>query len=172
MTMAEKQHDRVDAFLALIEERDPGRDTLSKSVALRLRRAAHYLDTEIRRRLAPQGMEVWELELLCALYRNDGTLTIGELLDDAQLTSGAITNRVGRLEREGHVRRAIDPADRRQVLVTITDTGRERRELVLAANDAAEREIFAEIDRGLQERLTGDLRELVLATEGPVREQR
>jgi DNA-binding MarR family transcriptional regulator len=171
MTTAGDQHDRVDAILALIAERDPERDTTAKSVAWRLRRAAHFVDTEVRRRLAPQGMEVWELELLCALYRNEGTLTIGELLDDAQLTSGAITNRVGRLERDGYVRREIDPGDRRQVLVTITDAGRERRERVIAANDLAEREIFAEIDRGLQERLTGDLRGLLLATEGPVRER-
>ncbi|MCW2952301.1 MAG: MarR family transcriptional regulator, partial [Conexibacter sp.] len=38
---------------------------------------------------------------------------------------------------------------------------------VIEANNAAEQEIFAAIDRGLQRRLSADLRDLLLATEGP-----
>jgi DNA-binding MarR family transcriptional regulator len=164
----EKPHDRVDSMLAFIAEVDPDRDTTATAVALRLRRAAHYIDTEVRRRLARQGFDLWELEILCALRRSSGTLSMGELMDIAQLTSGAITNRIARLEREGYVRRDIDLNDRRQVIVTLTPSGLEREEQAIVANDNAEREIFADIDRGIQQRLGSDLRELLLATEGPM----
>jgi DNA-binding MarR family transcriptional regulator len=112
-------------------------------------------------------MELWELEILSGLRRAGGTLTVGELLDVAQLTSGAITNRIARLERNGYVRRDVDPDDRRQVLVTLTPSGLERQQQAVKANDVAEQEIFATIDIALQRRLGRDLRELLLAIEGP-----
>jgi DNA-binding MarR family transcriptional regulator len=164
---ADEERDRVDDILMYVARVHPELDTTTKAVAWRLRRAAHHIDTEVRRRLVPQGIDLWELEILSALNRAGGTLTMGELLDVAQLTSGAITNRVGRLEREGRVRRETAPGDRRQILVTLTAAGRERNEEVVTANDAAEREVFATIDRGLQERLARELHTLLLATEGP-----
>ena len=39
------------------------------------------------------------------------------------LTSGAMTNRIDRLEEEGLVRRLKDDADRRKVLVQLTEKG-------------------------------------------------
>jgi DNA-binding MarR family transcriptional regulator len=154
-------------MLTYIEGVFPERDLTAKSVAWRLRRASHHVDTVVKRRLSQQGMELWELEILCGLKRNDGVLTMGDLQDIAQLTSGAITNRVARLEREGWVRRDVDPVDRRQVLVTLTPAGAARSDEVVDANHAAELEAFATIPRDVQERLAGDLRELLLATEGP-----
>ena len=167
MSTSSARRDRVDSMLAFLATFEPERDASAKAIAWRLRRAARKLDTEVRRRLAPLGMELWELEILSGLRRAGGTLTVGELLDVAQLTSGAITNRVGRLERNGYVRRDVDPADRRQVLVTLTPSGLERQQQAVEANDVAEQEVFAAIDPALQQRLSGDLRELLLAIEGP-----
>lgn len=159
--------DRIDSLLAYVEGIYPERDLTAKSVAWRLRRAAHYVDTEIKRGLAPLGMEMWELEILAGIRRYGGTVTMGQLQDIAQLTSGAITNRVARLERDGYVKRDVDSVDRRQVLVTLTPAGRERAEQVIDVNQRVEEEIFAAVDRGLQLRLSSDLRQLLLATEGP-----
>lgn len=166
MPTADPRSDRIDSMLAFIHGLQPGRDLTTKAVAWRLRRVAHHLDTEIRRRLAAEGMELWEIEILCALLRREGTLTMGELLDIAQLTSGAITNRIARLEQEGYVRRDVDPGDRRQVLVSLTPKGHDRAWEVIEANNTAEQAIFAGIDPDLQRRLSADLRELLLATEG------
>ena len=61
-----------------------------------------------RRELAPLGVELWVLELLAALRRSGGPpyrLAAGALLKETQLTSGAITKRVARLEEKGWVRR-------------------------------------------------------------------
>lgn len=167
MSRDSRPPDRIDSILTYIAGLEPQRDLTAKSLAWRLRRAAHFVDTEVRRHLAPLGMELWELEILCALRRHDGALTMGDLQDLAQLTSGAITNRVSKLERAGHVRRAVDPDDRRQVRVTLTASGIARAAAVVAANNDAEARLFTALDRDVQQQLAGDLRELLLATEGP-----
>ena len=47
----------------------------------------------------------------------------GQLARWAELSSGAMTNRLDRLEEAGLVRRVPDPDDRRGVLVELTDAG-------------------------------------------------
>ena len=46
-----------------------------------------------------------------------GRLTAGELAERTGLTTGATTRLIDRLEHAGHVRRVVDPADRRRVNV-------------------------------------------------------
>ncbi len=118
--------DRVDQILDYIRELGSERDLTAKAVGLRLRRAAHYVDTETRRRLAPAGMELWEVEILAEIVRLGGVASIGRLQDFAQLTSGALTNRIARLEDKGFVTRAMDDQDRRQIQVAVTAAGRRR----------------------------------------------
>jgi DNA-binding MarR family transcriptional regulator len=48
---------------------------------------------------------------------------VGQLARWGDLSSGAMTNRIGRLEQAGLVRRLPDPDDRRGVLVELTDAG-------------------------------------------------
>ncbi len=50
-------------------------------------------------------------------------LTPTELSRATMLTSGAMTNRLDRLETKGLVRREADPGDRRGVRVVLTDSG-------------------------------------------------
>jgi DNA-binding MarR family transcriptional regulator len=50
-------------------------------------------------------------------------LTPTQLYNSLMLTSGAMTNRVDRLEAAGLVERLQDPADRRGVLVSLTKDG-------------------------------------------------
>ena len=54
-----------------------------------------------------------------------GRMTAGALADAAGLSPGAITSVLDRLERAGYARRARDTADRRRVLVEITQRARE-----------------------------------------------
>jgi DNA-binding MarR family transcriptional regulator len=53
-----------------------------------------------------------------------GQLTAGEIARETGLTSGAVTAMLDRLERAGYVRRFRDTADRRKVLVELTDEAR------------------------------------------------
>ena len=50
-------------------------------------------------------------------------MTATELADSARLTSGAMTNRIDRLEEDRLVRRIRDDNDRRRVLVQLTNEG-------------------------------------------------
>jgi DNA-binding MarR family transcriptional regulator len=84
-----------------------------------------------------------------------------------QLTSGAITNRVSRLERAGLLTRDLDPNDRRSVLVTLTPAGRDRAHEVFAIKTDAEVSILASIPPPARRRINDDLRAVLLSLEGP-----
>jgi DNA-binding MarR family transcriptional regulator len=66
-------------------------------------------------------------DLKCwSIVQRDGPMTAGELAARVQLTTGAITGVLDRLERGGFVRRAADPADRRRVVIEqLEDPGRD-----------------------------------------------
>ncbi len=148
---------------------NPQLDMRVKALAMRLRRAAHHLENALRRELARSELEVWELEVLMALRREaDHCLSAGELLKESQVTSGAITNRVARLEERGWVRRDIDPSDRRHVLVSLTAEGLDRADQLLTLKTQAEQAVFGTLDPATQERLNADLRVLLVSLEGQV----
>jgi DNA-binding MarR family transcriptional regulator len=62
------------------------------------------------------GMNRTDLEVLSLLWHG-GPLTAGQLAEAANLTTGAVTGVVDRLEKAGRVTREADPADRRRVIV-------------------------------------------------------
>ena len=143
------ESDPVAEILRIVRARDPDRDLTVKEFALRLRRFSHHVETEIRRRLAASGMELWELEILATLDGRGGIQTTGQLSRSAQLTAAATTNRVSRLEAAGHVDRLTNELDRREVRVAITSSGKERLAEVLKANDAAEAEVLGPLPSGV-----------------------
>jgi len=62
------------------------------------------------------GMNITDHKCADLLART-GPITAGDLARRTGLTTGAITGVIDRLEREGFVRRARDPHDRRRVIV-------------------------------------------------------
>lgn len=160
--------DRVDAILDLLRERVGDQDLALAEVNIRLRRVSHWLETETRRRLAPQGVEFWEVSLLSSLIRAGGALRVGQLQDLAQVTSGAITQRIAKLEGVGAVERAFAEHDRRQVEVGVTESGRARFEELVRAVGTVERELYGDLDPTLVSGLAAHLRAFMLATEGPL----
>ena len=83
----------------------------------------------LRRRLAHERHPDNELSLnqmavLGALYRN-GDLTIGELAAHERVRPPSMTRTVNCLEQDGYVARRPHDTDGRQVLVTISDSGRD-----------------------------------------------
>lgn len=162
------RRDRVDTIIEQISSCSPAELT-SKALSYRLRRVAHHLDTQLRRELAAFGIEPWETELLGALKRAGAPyrLPVGALLDSMRLTSGGVTKRVTGLERKGWVRREVDPADRRQVLVSLTDEGLRRAREVLGTKTETEARLLSALPPATQRRLNDDLRRLLVALEGP-----
>ena len=164
------ERDRVDGVIDFWLGENPALDPRVKTLAIRLRRAAHHLEKALRHELAAAGIDMWEFEMLLALRRGtDHCCSAGDLLRESQVTSGAITNRVGRLEERGWVRRDIDPTDRRHVLVTLTPEGLARADQLLATKTQTEEAVFGRLDRSTQDRLNNDLRTLLICLEGPAR---
>jgi DNA-binding MarR family transcriptional regulator len=110
--------------------------------------------------LATQGLNHGEWDVLGILFRagEPNRRTPGELARHADLSTGAMTNRLDRLEEAGLVRRLPDPDDRRSVQVELTPAGRDaweksvgvqaqKEELVVGALTKAERGTLNELLR-------------------------
>ena len=161
----EEPQDDIDRVVGFWKEENPHLDVTTKAVAMRLRRASQHLERAVRSNLTDSGVdEYWELEVLLTLRRApDYRANAGELGRECQVTSGAITNRISRLEKRGWVRRAVDPDDRRQVQVSLTAAGLAQADHIIAMKTQAERWAFDGVDRELLERMAKDLRTLILA---------
>jgi DNA-binding MarR family transcriptional regulator len=161
----EEPQDDIDRVVGFWKEENPQLDVTTKAVAMRVRRASQHLERAVRSNLADSGVdEYWELEVLLTLRRApDHRVNAGELGRECQVTSGAITNRISRLEKRGWVRRDVDPEDRRQVLVSLTAAGLAQADHIIAMKNQAEQWVFDGIDRELLERIARDLRTLLIA---------
>jgi DNA-binding MarR family transcriptional regulator len=75
--------------------------------------------------LAHRGINHGEYKLLLRLATRaaDKGMSAGDLGRLLMLSSGAMTNRLDRLEKAGLIRRVPDPRDRRSVLVELTEAG-------------------------------------------------
>jgi DNA-binding MarR family transcriptional regulator len=73
------------------------------------------------------GLSEGRFQILIRLHHTgSGRLTMGELAEGLDVSPRTVTGLVDNLERDGLVRRANAPDDRRSVYAEITDEGRER----------------------------------------------
>ena len=91
----------------------------------RLLRLAKLIERRAEVLLKIYDLSLWQFDVLATLRRHDRDLSPGELLQATMLTSGAMTNRLDRLEKAGFVERSPDPNDRRGVRVFLTEAGRD-----------------------------------------------
>jgi DNA-binding MarR family transcriptional regulator len=86
---------------------------------LRAGRESSRLSVLFRHALAARlGLTVTDMECLDFLM-DTGSATAGRLAEQTNLTTGAITSMIRRLEKAGYVTAERDPADRRRVIVTL-----------------------------------------------------
>jgi DNA-binding MarR family transcriptional regulator len=84
-------------------------------------------------RVLPVGMSIAQFSLLNHLVRLGGSWAPSRLARAFQVTKGAMTNTLQRLETQGLVRITTDPDDARGKLVEVTDAGRRMRERCVRA---------------------------------------
>ncbi len=154
--------DEVDELVTAWRVQRPDLDVEPLQVLSRVSRLARHLDIARRGAFASHGLEAWEFDVLSALRRAGPPfqLTPGALLRATLVTSGTMTNRIDRLAAAGLVRREPDPRDRRGVLVTLSERGREvvdaaftdlldREQALLAALGEDQRQLLADLLRTL-----------------------
>lgn len=88
---------------------------------IKLQRASESVSTRVHAVL-PDGLTITQFGVLEAIY-HIGPLCQGELAEKLLRSGGNLTLVVDNLEKAGYVARERDPADRRFVVVKLTDKG-------------------------------------------------
>jgi DNA-binding MarR family transcriptional regulator len=83
------------------------------------------------------------------------------------LSSAGVTSRLDRLERRGLLARLPDPADRRGIIVELTDAGLALVDEAVVAKTQADRQLLARLDPADVDGLEGLLRKLLFVLEPP-----
>lgn len=83
----------------------------------------------------PDGLKISQFIVLNHLVRLGGEWSPARLASAFQVTKGAITNTLQRLESRGLVKIAADPRDGRGKLVNLTSAGRRMRERCVRATE-------------------------------------
>ncbi|RCG31455.1 MarR family transcriptional regulator [Sphaerisporangium album] len=156
--------DEVDQLVASWRQERPDLDVSPLQVLSRVSRLARHLDRARRASFAEHGLEPWEFDVLTTLRRagEPYELSPGALLRATLVTSGTMTNRIDRLAAARLVRRRPDPEDRRGVLVSLTEQGRERVDEAFADLLRRERALLAGLDPDAQHALAGLLRTILV----------
>ena len=163
-----EQSDRVDSWLEEIgAELPPGLDLTVEGVVDRILGISRRLQRLLDETLSAHGLSHGEWKVLSSLrwagepYRRSA----GDLARIADLSSGAMTNRLDRLEEAGLVRRRPDPDDRRGVLLELTDKGRRLWEKTVGTQAEKEALLAAALTKRELEQLNGLLRRVLVEFE-------
>ncbi|WP_405010728.1 MarR family winged helix-turn-helix transcriptional regulator [Kitasatospora sp. NBC_01539] len=165
MTDAGPPRDHVDLVLAQWARQRPDLDVSPMAVIGRLRRLARLLDTGLRRTFAEHGLDAASFDMLATLRRSDPPhrLTPARLMQTSMVTSGAVSQRLDRLEAGGLVARTRSTEDARVVHVALTARGRELIDRALPDHVANEHRLLAALGADELDALAGTLRTLLLS---------
>lgn len=124
-TLIAMRKDRIDDVQEDWSGERPDLDAEAMGVVLRIQALAKVLADQTAERLDEYDLQWWQYDVLAALRRQGEPYRMAatELADAVMLTSGAMTNRLDRLEESGLIRRVDDEEDRRRVLVQLTGEG-------------------------------------------------
>jgi DNA-binding MarR family transcriptional regulator len=161
MTRRSKE-DSVDMILQQWRHERPDFDVTPMGIIGRISRIERLIDEQMKAACSKFKLERWGFDVLASLRRagKPYQLTPTQLYNSLLLTSGAMTNRIDRLETAGLVERLRDPADRRGILVSLTKDGlklidkavamhMEVETAMLSSFSSKDREKFAELLRTL-----------------------
>lgn len=157
--------DHLDFVLDQWARERPDLDVSAMGVIGRLSRLSRLVGTELEKAFGMHGLDRGAFDMLATLRRSGPpfTLTPAGLMRASMVTSGAITQRLDRLEARGWVTRSPSDTDGRGVLVALTDSGLALIDAALADHVANEERILASLSAEQREQLASILRQLLLA---------
>ena len=157
------RRDHIDTFLERLGE-IPGLDPEVEGIVDRIqslqRRFRHALEETLRE----HGFTWGEWKVLGSLLIG-ACDSPGHLSAELEVSSGAMTNRLDKLEAAGLIRRVPDPADRRAIKIEATDAGRKAWTESTSAQARKEALVASALTKREQAQLNGLLRKLMLSFE-------
>jgi DNA-binding MarR family transcriptional regulator len=157
--------DRIDRILAQWDRERPDLDTTAMGLVGRIQRAATALRPRLDDTHERSGLQGESFDVLASLRRagRPYQLSPTQLYREMMLTSGAMTNRIDRLEEAGLVSRRPDPHDRRGTLVRLTAKGKALIDGATTEHVANEERLLAGLSAREQSQLADLLRKLLLS---------
>lgn len=120
------ENDPVDDILEQWSAERPELDTASLGVVIRVMNLYKSFHRQAATALDELDLELFEYDVLSALRRQGKPFALAAtaLAKETDLSTGAMTNRVDKLEDRGLVKRKPDESDRRGVIISLTQKGR------------------------------------------------
>jgi DNA-binding MarR family transcriptional regulator len=165
---ASEQRDHVDRWLEELDPFPPDLDLTVEGIVDRIMGLSRRIRRTMDETLSEFDLSWGEWKLLGSLRaaKPARRLSAGELSRKHELTTGAMTSRLDKLEQAGFVRRQPNPDDRRGVLVELTDAGLKAWEQAVGVQAEKESLIArAALDRTQLDELNRHLRRLMIAFE-------
>ena len=165
--MIDDRQDVIDRCIPAWEREFPEMDISTEALVGRIHKISRHIMKALNDTAAEFGLTISDWDMLSALRRQGAPYRLSptELAKELMLSSGAMTNRLDRLEEAGLVRRSPDPGDRRAIRVELTDKGREVWSEAVGVQAAKERMFAGELTVEDKEQLNSLLRRMMLTLE-------
>ena len=159
--MAEDSYDRMRAQLGRSRDGSEATEIISRLYRLIVRVDRMLVDL-----YAKQGLTHGEAAGLLALVRGEErSFSPSRLASLVMCSTGAMTNRLDRLEANGLIVREPDPHDGRGTRIVITESGRKRIDAASAERDRLDADLIPGLSLGERQTLVALLRNVLAAYE-------
>ncbi|KAG0758145.1 hypothetical protein G6F22_019730 [Rhizopus arrhizus] len=134
------------------------------TVVTRVFRLNAFATRNVNRSFRRYNLHQGEFDVLATLYRTGAPHAMNpqKLVDALLLTSGAMTNRLDRLEQAGLLVRNPNPDDRRGIIVSLTAEGLRVIKLVLKDYLKDLNELLAPLSAAERKQMAGLLKKLLI----------
>lgn len=143
----------------------PDADPAPLEVVLRMTRASSLVNNRLDQAVRRAGLRVkGDYQAIAALRRNmPNPLSATDLAGEIMVSTSGLTGRLDRLEASDLIRRVQDPADRRAILVELTEQGVNLVDSLYDTSVAIQDEIVGTLTKVESDTLSATLRKLLLA---------
>jgi DNA-binding MarR family transcriptional regulator len=119
------ERDSLDDSLEIWAREIPDLDPVTEGIIERIQILSFNVNQSMEETLAAYELDRRSYQLLGKLRRHGAPYRVsaGKLAMELRLSSGAMTNRLDRMEKAGLIRRLPDPNDRRGTLIEPTEAG-------------------------------------------------
>ncbi|MGH3247028.1 MAG: MarR family winged helix-turn-helix transcriptional regulator [Trebonia sp.] len=163
------QQDSVDRHIDHWKREIPELNPLVEGVVTRMQMLLRHLKQARQATLAAHGLEDYEYATLHFLggCGPDYRATPSEIASWQQMSPSGITGRLDALERRGFIRRLPSPADRRKVIVELTEEGRHAWRSTFNPQTNEEARVLAALAPDEQEQFNDMLRRMIQLIDRP-----